>query len=113
VQVTCDTTILGEQLTLYIAVNELLVEAVTLSSLGISLGDVVDSNRLRTVSSTNPVGIGEVDTDSSRGIAVTCKDSSSDNLSRYTCYVLFFEASLCGRVIFKPLSVFADKFGTA
>ena len=65
VQVTCNTTILFEQFTLNIAVNKLFVETVTLGSLGISLGYVVDSNRLRAMSGTYPVGIGEVDTDSS------------------------------------------------
>ena len=98
---------------LNIAVSKLIVEAGTGSHLVVGVGDVVDRNRLGTVGGTNPVAVGQVDADGSRGIAVTSQNGSGDDLGADAFHVFLLEAVVNGRVALEVLSVLADEFGTA
>ena len=111
VQVVGLEQVFVDEVALGVAPNELVVESVTLGSLLVSLGNVFDGYRLGAVQVANPVGVGQVDTDRGRGVAVAGQHGSGDDLGRYTLYLLFLEAGIYRRVVFEPLGVFADGVG--
>ena len=58
-----------------------------------------------------PVGVGKVDTDGCRRVAVAGENSGGDDFGRYTFDLFFLEGRVGGRVVFKPLGVGTDDFG--
>ena len=93
--------------------HKLLAESVTLGCLVVSVHQVVDSHGLRAVLLTDPVGIRQVDTDRRCGVAITGKDSCSDDLGSHTLDLLFLVLGVGGRVVLKPLGVIRDKLRAA
>ena len=71
-------------LNLCLTPHKLFTKAITLGSSIVGSSDVVDAHRLRAMLGTNPVGVGQVDADRCRWIAVTCQDGSSDDLGSHT-----------------------------
>ena len=102
-----------DQLSFRIAINEFLIKPVSMSRLIVSVRNVTDSHRFRTVMRTNPVSIRKIDTDSSWRIEITGKDSSGNHLSRHTLHFIFLERLVHRRMILEPLSIAANYFRTA
>ena len=67
-QFTRQIGIFINQLLFCVTVHKLLVEPVSVGRLIISIGNIPDSHRLGTVMTANPVRIGQVDANGSRGI---------------------------------------------
>ena len=89
------------------AEHELLVETVAVSSHVVGIGDVVDGDRLRAVLLANPVGIGQVDADGRRGIAVAA-EHRHDDLGRNAPHDRLAVGLGHGRMILEPLGVVGD-----
>ena len=62
---------------------------------------------------TDPVAVGQVDTDRRRGIAVTSEDGSGDDLGAHALHVFLLEAVVNRRVALKVLSIIADELAAA
>ena len=90
------------------AEHELLVETVAVSSHVVGIGDVVDGDRLRAVLLANPVGIGQVDADGRRGIAVAAEHRHGDDLGRNAPHDRLAVGLGHGRMILEPLGVVGD-----
>ena len=84
------------QLKLCIAIGKLLIEAIAMSRLVVSICNVTNRNGLRAMMTTYPVGIGQVDADSSCGIQVTGQNSRCDYLGRHTFHFFLLELSVYG-----------------
>ena len=74
--------------------DKLLLEAITVSSLVVSLRNIRDGDALRTMLCTYPVGIGQINADSRRGILVTTQHSSTDSIGRNTLDMRFSETGI-------------------
>ena len=92
--------------------HKLLVEAIAFGCFVVGVGDIVDSNRLRTIVFANPVSIRQVDADWGSWIAVACQDSSGDNLCAHAFDFLFLVFLIGWGVVLEPLCVVGDGLAT-
>ena len=74
----------------------------------IGIGNVVDGHRLRAVLLANPVGVGQVDADGRRGVAVAAEHRHGDDLGRDALHLLLAVLGSNGRVVLEPLCVLRD-----
>ena len=111
-QFICHICVLINQLKLCITVHKLLIEPVAMSCLVISICNVTDCNGFRTMMATYPVGIGQVDADSSCRIQVTGQNSRRDYLGRHPFHFLLLELSVYRRMVLKPLCIAAYQLCT-
>ena len=111
-QFICHICVLINQLKLCITVHKLLIEPVAMSCLIISICNVTDCNGFRTMMATYPVGIGQVDADSSCRIQVTGQNSRRDYLGRHPFHFLLLELSVYRRMVLKPLCIAAYQLCT-
>ena len=88
--------------------HELLLETTPLRSLIISIGNIADSDALRTIASADPVCIRQIDTDSCRGIFLTAQHGCTDHIGRNTMHHSLFKPLVYGRMIFEPLGIAGD-----
>ena len=88
--------------------HKLLLKTVTLRGLVIRIGNVTDGNAFTAVSSTNPVGVWQVNADGRSGIFVATQHSGTNHIGRYAFYYRLTETLIYGRVILEPLGVLAD-----
>ena len=105
--------ILVDVVQLGLAINEFFIETIAMSCFVVSIGNVPNSDRLRTMLATDPVGIGQIDTDSRRRVQIARQDGCGNNLSRYALHLLFLELLINRRMIFEPLCIATDDLGTA
>ena len=87
---------------------KLLLETAALRSLVIRIGNIADGNALTAVSSTNPVGVWQVNADGRSGIFVASQHSGTNHVGRHTFYYRLAETRIYWRVILEPLGVLAD-----
>ena len=85
--------------------DKLLLEARTLSSLVIGIGDIRDGNALRAMSSPYPVCIGQVDANSGRGIFIASQHGRTDGVGHHPLNLWFPETRINRRMILKPLGM--------
>ena len=83
--------------------DKLFHEATSSRCFRISFGDVLNGDTLRSMLSTNPVGIRQIDANGCRRILITTKHSCTDDVGRYTFDFLFLKSIINRRMILKPL----------
>ena len=111
-QIVTDIAILLYQRERSLVDDKLFFEATTMSCLIVSIGNIRNSDALRTMLSTNPVSIGQVDADSCRRIFVATQHGCTNGIGGDTLYMGFTETRVDGRMVFEPLSILADGLRT-
>ena len=107
-QVITDVAILLYQGERRFVDDEFLLEAIAVSGLVVGIGNVRDRDALRTVLRTNPVGIGQIDADSRRGIFFATEHGGTDGIGRNPLDMRLAEARVDGRMVLEPLGILAD-----
>ena len=92
--------------------HKLLLEAVTMRGFVIGIGDIADSDTLGTILCPDPVGIGQVDTNSGGRIFIASQHRRTDDIGRDTFDHRFAETRINGRMVFKPLGITTDGLRT-
>ena len=110
-EVIDEETVFFDRFPFGVAPHEFLVESVSLCGFVIGRSDIFDSYRFGTVHMAYPVGIGQIDTDGGRGIAIAGENGSRDDFGRYAFDLFFLECGIGGGVVFEPLGIGADDFG--
>ena len=88
--------------------SKLIKEAVTLASLVIGVGYIAYGDALRSILSTNPICIRQVDAYGCRRIFITSEHSRTDYVGCHALNRLLAEAWINRRMILKPLCVLAN-----
>ena len=96
----------------FIAPDKLITKAATLRSLVVSFHNILNGNRLRTVVSTNPIGIRKINSYRRRRITIATQHRDRDHLRTHTFYPFLLESFIYRRMIFKPLSILTDGLRT-
>ena len=110
-EVIDEETVFFDRFPFGVAPHEFLVESVSLCGFVIGRSDIFDSYRFGTVHMAYPVGIGQIDTDGGRGIAIAGENGSRDDFGRYAFDLFFLECGIGRGVVFEPLGIGADDFG--
>ena len=108
VQVVGDEAILIDSRVLCVVPNEFLAKTVAERRLVVSLGDILNGDRLRAMILTDPVRVRQVDTDRSSRVAVSAQHGDGNHFGRDTLHLLLAEAGIHRRIVFEPLRVVAD-----
>ena len=88
--------------------HELLFKTIAMSCLIIGISNVRDGDALRTMLCTNPVSIGQIDTNSCRGIFVATQHSRTNSIGCNAFDMRLAETRIYGRMVFKPLGILTD-----
>ena len=78
--------------------HELIIEAITMRSLIVSLGDIFNCHGLGAMGSTDPVGIREVDADRCCRIGIAGKNSRCDHFRSNALHFIFTETGIHRRM---------------
>ncbi len=111
-QIVADITVFLNQSQRVLVKYKLLLKTVAVSRLVVGISDVANGNALAAILRTNPVGIGQIDADSRRGIFLTAEHGGTDDIGRNALDNRLTETGIDRRMILKPLGVFADGLGT-
>ena len=79
-----------------------------MSRLVVGISNVRNGNTLGTVLCTNPIGIGQIDTDCCRGIFIATQHSRTNGISSYPLNMWLTKTRINRRMVFKPLGILAD-----
>ena len=108
----CQIGIFIYQLQFGIAIYKLFIESVAMSRLIVGIRNITNRDGFGTMMATNPIGIGQVDADSSCRIQVTGQNSRRDYLGRHPFHFLLLELSVYRRMVLKPLCIAAYQLCT-
>ena len=88
--------------------DKLFHKAASTRCFRIGFSDVFDGDTLRSMLSTNPVGIRKIDADGCRRILIASQHSRTDDVGRNTFHFLLLESVINRRMILKPLRPLTD-----
>ena len=112
-QIVGQLAVLVDTFTVFRTQHELLEESVAMRRLSISVGNVVDGHRLRTVLLADPIRIGQIDTDRCRRITVAAQHRCRNHLGRNPFDHLLPVGGIYRRMILEPLRILGDNLRTA
>ena len=78
----------------------------------ISVGNIRDCHRFRTVFLTDPVGIRKVDSNRGRRVAVACEADCVDDLGGDALHCLFLESRVDRGIVLKPLGICTENLSS-
>ena len=107
-QIVAYITIFLDESERFVIDHKFLFEAITTRSLVVSIGNIADGDTLGTILCTDPVSIGQIDANGSRGIFVTTQHSCTDDISGNTFDYRLAETGINRRMVFKPLCIATD-----
>ena len=110
-QVVTAVTIFFYQSQRLLVDDKLFLETGTMGCLVIGIGDIGDGDALGTVLRPDPVGIGQVDANSGRGVFVTAQHGGTDGIGRHTLDLRFAETGVYRGMVLEPLGIARDGLG--
>ena len=93
--------------------HKLVIESIAMGRLVVGFRQVSNGHTLRTVTGTDPVGIGQVDAYGRRGILVASEHGGTDNVGCNALDLRLSETRIDGRMVLKPLCMRRDGFRAA
>ena len=108
--VTAVTILLDEGQRLWID-DKLFLETGTMGCLVIGIGDIGDGDALGTVLRPNPIGIGQVDANSGRGVFIASQHGRTDGIGRHALDLRFAETGVYRGMVLEPLGIARDGLG--
>ena len=91
--------------------DKLFLETGTVGCFVVSIGDVGDSDALGTVLCPDPIGIGQVDANSGRGVFIATEHGGTDGIGRHALDLRFAETGVYGGMVLEPLGIARDGLG--
>ena len=91
--------------------DKFFLETGTMGCLVVGIGDIGDGDALGTVLRPDPVGIGQVDANSGRGVFIATEHGGTDGIGRHTLDLRFAETGVYRGMVLEPLGIARDGLG--